>query len=135
ETSRIVVEGAVIRVTTAGSDEEVSAVTQYLGFVINPDSSEDPGLAAVGIPVLPTNTGDGTYTVYVSVFGETLGGIDVESSEFAFTVNVKAGGATSCASIDNLPSELLRPCGPAFLAKDGFLGSCVSNSSSVCGGC
>lgn len=137
ETSRIVIEGAVIRVTESLGGAGVTEFTQNLGFVVNPDDSEDPGLAAVGIPAIPAGMGlpDNEYTIFVSVFGETLGGIDVESSEFAFPVTVQSGGALTCDSIDNIPEERLHPCGPGFLAQDGFIGTCDGNSSPVCGGC
>jgi hypothetical protein len=117
ETSRIVVEGAVVRVEESGGGE-VAAYTVDSSVLVHPSESSEPGLTSAPIPVIPGGLGldNGLYVLYISVFGETHGGIDVESSEYAFAVDVRSG-ALRCSDGAG------HPCGPA-LAQDGYAVAC-----------
>jgi hypothetical protein len=103
ETSRLAIEG--IRVTLYGtSGGEVSFETSANG-IVDPASGTDPGFAAVfaqlvrsqdlGDPTVPDDYGalgpPGEAVVRVRVFGTTLGGQEVESGDFDFSILVCEG--------------------------------------------
>lgn len=120
ETSRIIVEGAVV--TISQGENSVDSFTIDSSGVVNPDESEDPGLAVIPIAVLPAGLGisNGDYVIRISVFGETLGGIDVETSEYAFPVTVRSGSLVACTTgVDRRG----HPCAEGA-AQDGFEVTC-----------
>ncbi len=101
ETSRIQLQGCEVSVASAQAQgASVASYTQPLAFIINPDDSEDLGLASVGVEIIPASIGvglaAGTYIVTLRMFGTTLGGKKIESGEFAFPVDV--GSLAWCVS-------------------------------------
>jgi hypothetical protein len=71
--------------------------------VILPSASADPGYGVVTATLIPAATGDGlagelngrgerrTRVAVVSVFGTTIGGLEIESSEFTYVISVCEG--------------------------------------------
>ncbi len=131
ETSRIQLQGAEISVRTVTGAAAAPAFTINFSATISPDDSEDPGVAVLPIPILQPSLSlnPGDYQVGITVFGETLGGTDVESGEFDFPVTVlPAGSLYSCQATSE--SESVHPCGP--LAQDGYTYPCGGSSSEAC---
>lgn len=136
ETSRIQLQGAEIAIDSQTGGAAGPAFTQYFSGTINPDPSEDPGLAAVSVEIIPRGLAlsPGKYAVNIVVFGETLGGTDVESGEFSFPVEVLEPGAL--AACFALEEDDLHPCG--WHGQDGFpypcsLNPCLPTCLDVCG--
>jgi hypothetical protein len=103
ETSRLAVEG--VHITLYGTDGGESSFETATNGIIEPASGTDPGLASVfaqlirpddlGDPANPDDYGalgpPGQAIVRVRVFGTTLGGQEVESGDFDFTIHVCEG--------------------------------------------
>jgi hypothetical protein len=133
ETSRIQLQGAEISITGASGGSAAPAFTINFAATIHPDDSEDPGLAVLPVPIVPPtlNLGPGDYQVGITVFGETLGGTDVESGDFSFPVTIVPDGSfTVCASAATLDEELIHPCGA--LAQDGYVFPCSDVPTAGC---
>lgn len=131
ETSRIQLQGAEISVRTVTGSAAAPSFTINFSATISPDESEDPGVAVLPVPILQPslNLGPGDYQVGITVFGETLGGTDVESGEFDFPVTVVPEGLLfSCEA--TIESENVHPCGT--LAQDGYAYPCGGSSATVC---
>jgi hypothetical protein len=132
ETSRIQLAGAEVRVEPPPGASSIPAFTTYFAGTVNPEDSTDPGLALVTVPVIPGDAqlDDGIYRFSIKVFGETLGGTEVESGEFIFPIQIQNGGSTdNCATIDEVDPH---PCG---YVQDGYLWPCDSlpiNGVSTC---
>lgn len=125
ETSRIQLQGAEISISSASGGGAAPAFTINFAATIHPDESEDPGLAVLPVPIVPPtlNLAPGDYQVGIVVFGETLGGTDVESGDFSFPVTVVPDGSfTVCESAAALQEGLVHPCGA--LAQDGYVFPC-----------
>jgi hypothetical protein len=100
ETSRIALKGAEVHVLSGGGATELTAFTTLADGFVDPGSGEDAGYGAIIVTLLPA-TRDGIdqpepgefvdTLVSVRVFGETLGGEEVESNEFRFPVTLCAG--------------------------------------------
>ncbi len=130
ETSRIQIQGAVVEVTSPQGGTPVEAFTVPFAGTIQPDDSEDPGLASISVSLLPANErlSPGTYIVGITVFGETLAGTDVESGRFDFPINVvEFGSYASCDSFASLADQgLTHPCGR--WSQDGYVVNCGSST-------
>jgi hypothetical protein len=113
ETSRMRIQGADVTLFRPDGSE-VSFTTSASGFAHNADGT-DPGYAAVSAQLvrdgdMPAGTDQGIAIARVRVFGETLGGQEVESGDFDFPINVCngclvffpaeafAGGAGTCSA-------------------------------------
>ena len=92
ETSRISLEGAIVRVTTSTGTAIAEYTTPGTGFV-NPGNGREPGRGVFFATLLPGSVGDPgqVYIAHVRVFGKTLGGVDVQSAEFLYTIEVCNG--------------------------------------------
>jgi hypothetical protein len=133
ETSRIQLQGAEISISGAAGGAGAAPFTINFAATIHPNASEDPGLAVLPVPIIPASVGlgAGDYLVGITVFGETLGGTDVESGDFSFPVTVlPSGSLTACTSATALGDDAVHPCGA--LAQDGFIFPC---SDVPTGGC
>lgn len=133
ETSRIQLQGAEISISAASGGSAAPAFTINFAATIHPDESEDPGLAVLPVPIVPPtlNLGPGDYQVGITVFGETLGGTEVESGDFSFPVTIVPGGSfTVCESAAALPEEFVHPCGA--LAQDGYVFPCADVPTAGC---
>jgi hypothetical protein len=103
ETSRLRIEGA--RITLYGTTGAETTFETTSNGIVQPASGTDPGLAAVfaqlvrsedmGNPMNPDDYGvlgpPGQAIARVRVFGTTLGGQQVESGDFDFTIYVCEG--------------------------------------------
>jgi hypothetical protein len=94
ETSRMRLQGADVTLFRPDGSE-VSFTTSASGFVHSADGV-DPSYAAVSAQLvrdgdLPPGTDSGIAIARVRVFGESLGGEDVESGDFDFPINVCNG--------------------------------------------
>ncbi len=133
ETSRIQLQGAEISISEVSGAAAAPAFTVNFAATISPDPSEDPGVAVLPVPIVPASLGldPGGYQVSIVVFGETLGGTNVESGEFQFPVTVlPEGSLTLCESFAVLEEEQIHPCG--FLAQDGYAFPCLDFRSGGC---
>ncbi len=99
ESNRVHLNGAVVRVTGAdgASIGEFTSVTS--GFV-DPGANNQPSFGIAGLTLLDAATtaainvqgADSRLVIAnVKVFGQTLGGVDVESGEFQFPIRVCNG--------------------------------------------
>lgn len=133
ETSRIQLQGAEISISSSTGGGAPPAFTINFAATIHPDESEDPGLAVLPVPIVPASLGlaPGDYQVAITVFGETLGGTNVESGDFSFPVTVVPEGSfTRCVSSDELSEGLVHPCGA--LAQDGYVFPCTDVPTAGC---
>ncbi len=102
ETQSINLEGAEVRVTLDGRVVDEFSV-EFGGFV-KPASGPQPGYGAAHVTLVPdrvgtstrvldavTKDGSATLVAYSRVFGTTLGGVPVTSSEFSFAIDVCYG--------------------------------------------
>jgi hypothetical protein len=102
ETSRLAVEGA--HVTLYGTNGSETSFDTAANGVIDPASGTDPGLGSVFVQMIRNeDVGDpvsgnygavgppGEAVVRVRVFGTTLGGQEVESGDFDFSILVCEG--------------------------------------------
>ncbi len=119
ETSFIKVEGAVVRVTTAGGTP-LDNFTTLAGTTINPSVGTSPSYAPVGVTIVDSKAlssplvttpiaigGSVTVVTFTRFFGHTLGGQSVESNEFEFPVTVCYGCLVS------FPADEESPAAPA----------------------
>jgi hypothetical protein len=92
ETSRIVIRGAIVNVMDDKGEPLQEFTVDATGFV-DPGSGDDPGYGIVFAPIVPPGVGedDTSVTAHVKVFGETLGGTEVESAELSFPVFICRG--------------------------------------------
>jgi hypothetical protein len=100
ETSRIALKGAEVHVLSGGGATELTAFTTLADGFVDPGSGEDAGYGQIVVTLIPagrdgiTMPAPGEFIdtlVAVRVFGETLGGEEVESNEFRFPVTLCAG--------------------------------------------
>ena len=132
ETSRVTIRGSEIRLLDTSEALIEEFTVPGSGFV-DPSSGESPGFGLVGTTLIPqsvaqqfddlfVNTGQAQATVIanVKVFGETLGGEDVESSELTYPITVCRGCTVT------FPPEADDPIFPGF--------QCTLGSSTGTGG-
>ncbi len=95
ETSRIALRGAIVSVKDALGNTIKEFTTDGAGFV-DPGNGTEPGYGIMFAELIPADliaAGGGSTRVNASVrvFGETLGGQDIESSELIFPITVCDG--------------------------------------------
>ncbi|MEO8906032.1 MAG: hypothetical protein ABI488_26020 [Polyangiaceae bacterium] len=93
ETSRVSLRGAEVTLTTLAGKEISHFSTVGTGFV-DPASGDAPSYAAVSVNVIPGPISaklPGEVLAKIRVFGATLGGEDVTSSELDFPITVCNG--------------------------------------------
>lgn len=101
ESNRIVLKGAEVRVFDATENQLIAFTVPASGFV-DPASGATPGFGLTSATLIPTTTGDAlfnqialgestTVTVTVRVFGDTLGGEEIESAELVYPIQVCKG--------------------------------------------
>lgn len=92
ETSRVVLQGAEVRLTRAETGEQVDHYTTTISGTVDPSPSTNPGYFGAQVMLIPNlDLQPGEYLSKVRVFGETLGGLEVESGEFVFPIRVCDG--------------------------------------------
>jgi hypothetical protein len=95
ETSRISLKGAEVQLETLEGDSLADAFSSTATGFVDASSGTDPALAIMYASLIPAsvaiNLPRGTLVAKVRVFGDTLGGEEVESSELAFPIEVCDG--------------------------------------------
>ena len=93
ETSRVSLRGAEVTLTTLAGKEIAHFSTVGTGFV-DPAAGDAPSYAAVSVNVIPAPISaklPGEVLAKIRVFGSTLGGKDITSSELDFPITVCDG--------------------------------------------
>jgi hypothetical protein len=101
ETMIAIITGAEVHLFTDTGSEE-TAFTVPASGVIRPDPSDDPGFGVISATLIPQATGQNlsddmqrgevrTRVAEVKVFGQTAGGLDVESSALRYVIRVCKG--------------------------------------------
>lgn len=101
ETAIVTITGAEVRLLTDTGETDVEFTVPASG-VISPDGSDDPGFGIVVATLIPGTSGaalaeqldfgqERTRVAQVKVFGETIGGVEVESAEFTYVIRVCKG--------------------------------------------
>lgn len=116
ETSRIDLREAVVSLSRPGQGTFEEFTTNISGSA-NPAPSPAPGYAGAEVTLVPAglNLALGEYLATVRIFGETLGGQDVETGEFKFPFIVCNGCTISGLNRDGICTSVGtpdRPCTP-----------------------
>ncbi|HKO89851.1 MAG TPA: hypothetical protein VJU61_01790 [Polyangiaceae bacterium] len=102
ETMVTVVEGAEVRLYD-DTGAEITEFTVPASGTIRPDSSEDPGFGIINATLIPQSEGNRlanelgtrgevrTRVAEVRVFGQTIGGVEVESAAIRYVIRVCEG--------------------------------------------
>jgi hypothetical protein len=141
ETSRIALKGAEVTLSVAGGDPITTFSTTCAGTV-DPAPGAEAGYGVTQVTMIPPglDLAPGDYLAAITVFGETLGNEDVETSEFVFPINVCEGcliffNQDSIAAGVCVPDD--DPVGTCLTGQDGPVdcGICqtVSGGSPLCG--
>lgn len=108
ETSRVTIRGAVVSVSDVSGKSLTSYTTDATGF-IDPASGTTPGYGIVWAKIIPASlklAANMTVTVKVHVFGETLGGRSIESTDLTYPISTCNGCLVS------FPSNAYDPANP-----------------------
>jgi len=130
ETSRIQLEGAEISIP----GEETYSVP--FSATVHPDPSTSPGYITVGVPLLRPDAEPGPLEVTVTVYGKTLGGLNVESGKFVFPIMVfEEGSFAFCGTLSDMTDQgyPTDPCGR--FGQDGLLYPCADVNFPGCEAC
>lgn len=147
ESNRAHINGGVVRVTEAGGapidPTHPDGFTSLATGFNDPQTNNAPGYSVVGLVAvdkptrdilaaqLPTRQSSKTVLINVKVFGTTLGGVDLESGEYQFPMQV-CNGCLVNLSDGYEPTSLKQPrncdkapeanatqnTGPCFLGQD-----------------
>lgn len=101
ETTVVTITGAEVLLLNDTGETDAEFTVPASG-VISPDGSDDPGFGLVLATLIPATSGQAlaeqvgpgqerTRVAQVKVFGETIGGVEVESSEFTYVIRVCNG--------------------------------------------
>lgn len=92
ETARLTMRGAEVRLETANGAPVAEFTSISTGFV-HPASGSDPGYGAISAELIPTGApvAPGVYVARIRVFGDTLGGEEIESNEYVYPIHVCSG--------------------------------------------
>jgi hypothetical protein len=149
ETQVTTIFGAEIQLLNDTGELDTEFTVATSGVII-PSAAEEPGFGAVNVVLIPGTSGAAlaaditdprerrTRVAKVKVFGETIGGIEVESAEYTFVITVCEGclvdfpvealasdGSCTMAG-DQLPVE---PCRPG---QDNDLDCRLCSGAAVC---
>jgi hypothetical protein len=95
ETSRVSLRGAEVQLETLQGEPLADAFSSTGTGFVDAASGTDPSLAIMYASLIPASVAGslppGTLVAKVRVFGDTLGGQEVESSELAFPIEVCDG--------------------------------------------
>lgn len=95
ETSRVALRGAEVRLETLKGAELAAPFSSTATGFVDAASGTDPSLSVMYASLIPPSVAPtlpaGTVVAKVRVFGNTLGGQDVESSELLFPIEVCDG--------------------------------------------
>ncbi|MGO9710053.1 MAG: hypothetical protein ACLQBL_14390 [Polyangiaceae bacterium] len=102
ETSRIEVQGAIVQVVDPATNATVENNTVLSASIVDPASGSQPSYSGIATTIMdaqaikhftPASAAEPSKiaVVYVTFYGETLGGQTVQSNQFQFPVNVCFG--------------------------------------------
>lgn len=118
ETSRVALRGAEIRIETPAGAQLAEFSTVGTGFV-DPASGADPSYSAMFVDLIPSSVSgslpDGRVVVKVRVFGDTLGGEEVTSSELSYPIDI----CTGCLVF--YPASAADPTSPTYMCSGAAL--------------
>ncbi|MBI4954717.1 MAG: hypothetical protein HY908_22035 [Myxococcales bacterium] len=110
ETDRIVFSEVEVHVFDLAGNELTSFVVPATGFA-DPGTGTSPGYGVVAAPILDAVSlaaGAGqTVVSEVTVFGKTLGNIDIETAPYQFPIAI---GDIGCVPPDNIDDPYQLPC-------------------------
>jgi hypothetical protein len=92
ETARLSLKGAEVRLETASGSPIAEFTTIGTGFV-HPGGGSDPGFGVATVDVIPAGApiSPGLVLARMRVFGDTLGGEEIQSNEYSFPIRVCDG--------------------------------------------
>ncbi len=110
ETSRINVQGAIVRITDANGNQ-IKTYSRLSAGTIQPSVGSTPGYAPFNVTTVDHDTATGLVgqtmggstvrvVTYVRFYGRTLGGQYIESNEFEFPVDVCYGCLVGVSAMD-----------------------------------
>jgi hypothetical protein len=149
ETMITVIEGAEVHLFD-DSGAQVAAFTVPASGVIRPDPSDDPGFGIINATLIPQTRGAElareiqrgevrTQVAEVTVFGRTVGGLDVQSAALRYVIKVCLG-----CLVDFPPAALQQgvcskqldqnPEVPCFFGQDASVDcrSCAATNPEIC---
>lgn len=150
ETNRVHFEGAVVRVT--GADQvTINEFTSLTSGFADPGTSNTPGYGLAMFSAMDAETvrrvglaktGDTKLVLaHIKIFGKTLGGVDVESAEWTFPIQLGFGnlvsynsdgsGSTNCLAPIPTNTSALPPCARG---QDEFFPCYQCADAAVCAG-
>lgn len=95
ETSRVVLKGAEVRLENLTGGEIVPSFSSAATGFVDAAEGTDPSITIMYASLIPSSVSAslpiGTVLAKVRVFGDTLGGEDVESSELVFPIDICEG--------------------------------------------
>ncbi len=117
EPNRVVLQGAEVRLLNPDGSERVSPFTVVATGTVDPTSSSDPSYTVTRVELVPPSVGvtlrnqvvaEGlsSFSIHaeVRVFGQTLGGRDVETGPYVMPINLCYGCTVSFPAESNDPS-------------------------------
>lgn len=115
ETARIVIRGAVVNVLSADGTASRASFSTNAGGFVDPASGTDPGWGVSFVNAVPTSLvqelrdslapfASEELNVSVYVYGDTLGGDEVESSTLTFPLYVCNGCLVDCSTASDFDS-------------------------------
>ncbi len=118
ETSRVSLEGAIVRVTSSTGAAVAEYTTPGTGF-IDPGNGREAGRGIFFATLLPGSVGQSgeVYIAHVRVFGKTLGGVEVRSAEFLYTIEVCTGCLIQYPAAALDPTTGVCTAGPDVMVK------------------
>jgi hypothetical protein len=130
ETSRITLEGGIVRITNATTGEQLANYTTATSATVNPQSGSNPSFIATGLTIVDNatvmkllpNLGPNSFVrvlTYTRIFGHTLGGQYVESDEFQFPIDICYGCLVNFSSQSINPNWKSPNCGGAISGASG----------------
>ncbi len=101
ETSRIEIQGAVVQVTDPATGATVENATVLTASEVEPAAGSSPSYSSVGLTIMnkaaidhfapSAGAGSNVALVYITFFGQTLGGQNIQSNQYQFPVDVCTG--------------------------------------------
>jgi hypothetical protein len=92
ESNRVALRGAVVKVTDPQGRTIVEYTDRNVTGFVDAAIGETPGYGIMSAQILPVGWNqEGTFNTSVRVFGDTLGGEEVESNELTYPVTVCRG--------------------------------------------
>jgi hypothetical protein len=92
ETARLTLRGAEVRLETSTGGVIAEYTTVGTGFV-HPAAGAEPHYGTMSVDLIPAGApiGEGLLVANMRIFGDTLGGDEIESNEYSFPIRVCYG--------------------------------------------